>query len=251
MLFLYQVVFTVGGSNLHSSAQTTLAQVLEFAARTLALTQLVVLLPEVTRLLSSLPLPPPSAFSATSGKLVGGGSKGSSRAAGEPGSQMKDAALGLEVGALAGKHQQHSVDVVDGALPSKMDAHDSTRITRSAEDEDRISRASERSDTADAEERAIEDMADGSADCDVDGSAGPKRFPDPLLVSFQLALPALDAFSADASAGLFLESFTRLLQLLHAVLSLVAVLPPNTTPFSRYCTCNTVIDSFLLSYLNL
>ena len=242
-------MFTVGGSNLPASAQTTLAQVLEFAARTLALTQLVVLLPEVTRLLSSLPLPPPSAFTATSGKLVGGGSKGSSRAADEPGSQMKGAALGLEVEASAGQHKQHSdsVDVVDGALASKMDAHVSTPSTRSAEDENRSSRASERSDTADAEEHAIEDMADGSAYCemDVDGAAGPKRFPDPLLVSFQLALPALDAFAVDASAGLFLESFTRLLQLLHAIISLVAVLPPNTTPFSRYC--NTVIESFLLS----
>ena len=171
MLFLYQVVFTVGGSNLPASAQTTLAQVLEFAAHTLALTQLVVLLPEVTRLLSSLPLPPPSAFSATSGKLVGGGSKGSSRAAGEPGSQVKGTALGLEVGASAGQRQQHSVDVVDSALLSKMDAHVSTRITRSPEDEDRISRACERSDTADAEERAIEDMADGSADCEMEWTA--------------------------------------------------------------------------------
>ena len=218
-------MFTVGGSNLPSSVQATLSQVLQFGARTLALAQLVVIVPEVTRVLSSLPLPPPSAFPTKSGKLVGGGGKGPSRAAGESG---------------ASEHEQRAVDVVDGALPSKMDAHVSTATTLSADDKHRVSRVPEGSDTAGsiAEEAAIEDTTDGSGECelDVDGAAGPKRFPDPFLVSFRLTPPALDAFLADASAGLFLESFTRLLQLLHAVLSLIAVLPPNATLFSRY-TC--------------
>ena len=161
----------------------------------------------------------PSAFTVTPGKLVGGGGKSGAR-----------------------KHEQRAVD---GALPSEMDDPVSTATTLSAEEMDRVSRVPEGSGTAGsiAEEAAIEDTTDGSGECklDVDGAAGPKRFPDPFLVSFRLTLPALDAFAADASAGLFLESFTRLLQLLHAVLSLIAVLPTNATQFSRY-TCQLSVS---------
>lgn len=232
MLFLYQVVFTVGGSNLPPTAQTTLAQVLEFAARTLALTQLAVLLPEVTRVLSTLPLPPPTAFPASPGKLVDG-IFGTSRAAGDSDLQLKAAGRALEAGASA--TQLQSVDVVDGALPSKMDAVTGP-ISSSIEDEGRKSQASDRADNANAEERVTEEMEKDSAGCEmeVDVAASLKRFPVDQLVSFRLTLPALDVFAADASAGLFMQSFTRLLQLLHAALSLVAVMPVDATRFSRF-----------------